>query len=113
MNQNIEDKARLLLEGVTKGPWKANRDYVIATAVPTYECGSRGTKSSPYYEGKFLVAESLFHESDRKFIEACRELVPALCDEIDRLRKALSNAPTPRTSTGVLLGDQREYDGTE
>jgi len=98
---NIEDKARLLLEGVTKGPWKANRDYVIATAVPTYERGSGGIEPSHYYEGKQLVAESLFHEPDRKFIEACRELVPALCDEIDRLRRALSNAPTPRTSTGI------------
>lgn len=77
---NIEDKARLLLEGVTKGPWKAGRDYVIATDVST---------RASYYEGKQLVAESIFHEPDRAFIEASRELVPALCDEIDRLRKAL------------------------
>jgi len=82
----IETRARLLLEGVTKGPWRDNRDYIIATDVPAKQ---RDGTISPYYEGKQLIAESVFHEADRKFITACRELVPALCDEIDRLRKEL------------------------
>jgi len=78
MSTPIEVRARLLLEGVTKGPWTAKRDYVAASDVITDE---------PYYEGKFLVAESIFQRPDQEFIAACRTLVPELCDEIDRLRE--------------------------
>ena len=86
-------KARELANGATKGPWHM------------WESGPHhGSASFVETTGGSAICETIEgSKDDSRFIAASRELVPQLCDIIDRLareRNALINELAIQTTAG-------------
>lgn len=73
---DVTERAKAVLEGVTRGPWrvgKRNRAGIVLTPHGCVWHPSRGEVNNP---------------RDGEFIAASRELVPELVAEVERLREA-------------------------
>jgi hypothetical protein len=69
---------RELVNKATPGPWKVDWNRYMGWNGPVEERVIVG------------VAQDVYEESDAEFIAWCREGVPKLLDEVERLRDALS-----------------------
>lgn len=98
MTKDELQKARLLCEQATPGPWGVYQDTPfepVEVNSPSRDIASLDTwEHRP--DGR---------ESDAHFIAASRTLVPALLDEVERLRVLLREADKERDHLMTLLTD--------
>lgn len=80
MADDITDRARAALEGVTDGPWGTYGDG-------THEVYQEPTGDD---EGQYICYQ-VVRTADARFIAAARTLVPELRAEVERLRGALKD----------------------
>lgn len=82
---DLTKKARALADGATAGPW-------------TVECDESGFETIVDRDGMYVVDMGCGGPNgvDAAFIAASRELVPALCDEVERLEAELTLARSAR-----------------
>lgn len=79
--------ARELAEAATSGPWFTEKP--VATAQDMFAPGIIVAAVAPRMGIYADPPSGSFPANDRRFIAASRDLVPALCDEVERLRTAL------------------------
>lgn len=104
MSDRVDTEAvRALADAATPGPWQAGEwpewepYHIVSHGVMEAwedDDGRRGTSPTPIVDGSNYLTDA-----DREFIAAARTLVPALCDELDRTRKALRIAAEQCVST--------------
>ena len=92
------ETAKRLCSAATAGPWKEIRcDHaspteacgVYAPTAPRGESGKLGT--SVFCDAAYDECHHVVSLADAEFIAAARALVPALIDEVERLRGALAD----------------------
>ncbi len=111
------DKLSELAGKASEGPWFAGPRHTVTADAPVNVPSERYKGfDSPDYDGRYLVAESVVDDANAAFIAASRQAIPALIEEVRRLRKvlawygdlALYECPNPTTCTAELcvLGDK-------
>lgn len=95
MTDDVTDRARAALEGVTRGPW-------------TVVSGAWGNvwhfPEGDHNDGRPTVVVRVggMTEADSTFIAAARSLVPELLAEVERLRGALDGLATRWENAGTF-----------
>lgn len=87
-------------EKATKGPWKANGKETI-------EAGCRCLSCWIHLDGEWAVSNELdeLAEADAEFIASSRTDLPALLDEVERLRAMAAKCHYAIERQGTLLRD--------
>ena len=100
MTMSVDTKAiRARADGSTVGPWR----------VQTAACEHGDDEHSAIKGGGALVTDCVENENDAAFIAHARADIPALCDEVERLR---GEAERERVAVVAWLRGQRGAGGS-
>ncbi len=103
MNDDIIERAKQALEGVTQGRWETRSDY----NEPTRVVHSGEAEWSLFVCCDCQVEAGAINDADATFVSAARSLVPALVAELEAAREELAE------NEGVMRALRRQRDTAE
>ena len=105
---NPRDMAQLdalmeLANKATEGPWIAKRQKCFCGS-----CEAGDVWRTDSFHGECTVCKDVAEYHDLPFIAASREAVPALIEEVKRLRNALTRVQSGEGFTGSWIADNNK-----